>query len=183
VYTDCGYIGKLHNGRLCSSQHLDPERKVNIDEDCIEISGVFSEISRPVMKPPRFIGFRLFMLTAGRFPALARWLKQYLVKVLIYRKRLLAIDFIRTIRFNDEAVLLHDRITGADGKRVAVLQRSAVFTTIHMGSSRYFINNELNADAQAEPTMVTAEQIVSGVSLEHITTFDEPGQASADHSS
>jgi hypothetical protein len=175
VYSDCGYIGKLRNGRLFSSQHLDPERNVSIDEDSIEISGGFSEISRPVMNPLRFIGFRSFMLTAGRFPALARWLKQYLVKVLIYRKRMLAIDLIRTIRFNEQAVLLHDRISGADGKRVAVLQRGSVFTTIHMGSSRYFINNELNADARAEPVTVTAEQIMSGVSTEHITTFDEHG--------
>ena len=172
VYSDCGYIGKLHSGRVFSSQHQDPQRKVLVDADNIEVSGSFSEISRPVMKPPRFIGFRCFMLSIGRFPALARWLKQYLVKVLIYRKRTLAIDFNRTIRFGEQTVTVQDRIAGPDGKRVASLQRSTRFTTIHMGSSRYFINNELNETTQPESREVEPGQIETGASCKHVITFN-----------
>jgi hypothetical protein len=172
VYSDCGYIGKLHSGRVFSSQHQDPQREVHVDANRIEIGGNFSEISRPVMKPLRFIGFRCFMLSVGRFPALARWLKQYLVKVLIYRKRTLAIDFSRTIRLDEQAVTIQDRIAGSDGNRVARLQRSDRFTTIHMGSSRYFINNELNDAAAPDSDVISPAQITSGVSLEHVIAFE-----------
>jgi len=173
AYSDCGYIGRLDNGRVVTSQYLDHQREVAVSDGLIELTGRFSVISRPVMKPLRFIGFRLFMLSAGRLPALARWLKGYLVKVLIYRKRGLAVDFRRSITFTDDAVVLRDTIAGADGRRIAHLERGALFTTIHMGTSRYFINNELTLQGPHPDGVLTGPQILAGIAVEHAVTLDK----------
>jgi len=173
VYSDCGYIGKLNNGRVFASQYLDKERKVLVDSNRIQISGGFSVISRPTMKPVRFIAFRSFMLSIGRFPAVAKWLKNYLVRVLIYRRQTLAIDFQRTITFDNQAITITDNISGADGKHIDTLRWSELFTTIHMGSSRYFIKNELNELASLDTKTITANQVCSGVTLTRVVSSNQ----------
>ncbi len=171
VYSDCGYLGKLNNGRLITTQYLEKDRDVSVEEHKVRVSGTFYEISRPVMKPASFVGFRLFMLTAGRFPSWARWLKRYLVKVLIYRKHRLNIDFNRTITLTEEAVTVTDEISGPDGKRVASMLRGERFTTIHMGSSRYFINNELAENEHSGDENIDCGELVTGMKLTRTVTF------------
>jgi len=144
VYSDCGYIGRLHGGRIFSSQYQDNDRKTNVQPKRIEIEGAFFEISRPTMRPLRFVGFRLITLSVGRLASLGAWLKRLLVKVLIYRKQTLRICLRRVIEFDEMSVSVSDNISGQDGSRVESLSWGDIFTTIHMGSSRYFINNELN---------------------------------------
>jgi hypothetical protein len=173
VYSDCGYVGRLVGGKLFSSQHQDQGWTVDIRPDRIEVEGEFCETSRPKIEPLTFVAFRLFSLSLGRIPAVACWLKRLLVKILIYRKKPLKIRFKRTIVFDDMNVSVCDELFGPDGARVETLQRAEIFTTIHMGSSRYFINNELeecvsnhNATHDVDP-----KQISSGVKLRHGVTF------------
>lgn len=172
VYSDCGYLGKLRNGRVIASQYLDHERAVSVDEHEIKVSGKFVETSRPKMTPLRFSAFRMFMISIGRFPAFAQWLKRYLVKVLIYRKRVLEIGFERTISFDADSVTVRDKIAGPDGNRVDHLEWGEVFTTIHMGSSRYFISNELNETRAIRPQTITPDQITAGTTLQRVIQFD-----------
>jgi hypothetical protein len=176
VYSDCGYIGRLHSGKLFSSQLQDNSRTIHVSPDRIEIEGAFCEISRPTMKPFRFAAFRLFTISFGQLAVLGNWLKRYLVKVLIYRKRALNIRLKRVIGFDETSVSVCDDIIGPDGKRAASLRWGEVFTTIHMGSSRYFIPNELNEafmrNHEAPPNEIDSQQIVAGVKLRRVVTFD-----------
>lgn len=171
VYSDCGYLGKLHNGKVITTQHMQKNRGISIDENRVSISGAFIQVAKPVMKPLRFIGFRVFMLSVGRFPSVAQWLKQYLVKVLIYKKHDLNIDFNRTITFSEKMITVSDEISGPDGNRVASMKQGGRFTTIHMGSSRYFINNELYENAQDDDEHINCDQLVSGIKREHSVSF------------
>jgi hypothetical protein len=110
----------------------------------------------------------------GRLAGLGQWLKQYLVKVLIYRSRELDIRFKRTIEFGEQEVRVHDMIGGADGKRIESLRWGKVFTTIHMGSSRYFIHNELDETSLSDSHVqdeIDLQQISSGLALQRIVTF------------
>jgi hypothetical protein len=171
ICNDCGYLGKLSSGRVIASQYQDSERAVDVTDDKITVRGGFAESSRPTMTPARFGAFRLFLLSVGRSPALARWLKGYLVKVLIHRKRKLDIEFERVISFGEDSISVHDRIKGPDGKRVSSLEHGEVFTTIHMGSSRYFINNELNETGAEGDRAIDTASIVDGVTLERVITI------------
>ena len=164
VYSDCGYIGRLKNGRAFSSQSFEPKRETAVAAEEITVGGGFYTISRPTMKPIRFVAFRMFTLTANRLPYLAHWLKALLVKVLIHGRRPIDIKFRRTIRFEENGVSVRDEIQGA-GDQVETLHRGEVFTTIHMGSSQYFIPNELEVNP-GEDAPIDPRSLAAGVTLE-----------------
>ena len=169
ILNDCGYIGRLKNGRLLSSQWLDRNRQINICGNEIDIEGSFYEIQKPVFRPFSFVGFRLFSLTIGRNRWISYWLKSILVKVLIYRKRNLDLHMKRRISLDQEKFTVQDEIHGSIGNRIEILTRNDVFTTIHMGSSRYFLPNELTAEMIATgegESSVDPTQLERGVTLE-----------------
>lgn len=144
AYSDCGYIGQQRNRKRVASQHFDPARPVELGPHKLTLATSFVRVSRPVMQPWLFLGFRVFSLTLGRSAALARWLKQCLVNVLIYRKQPVGIELRRTIEFHDRHVTVRDHLEGAGLANLEEIRWAPAFTTIHMGSSRYFVAHELN---------------------------------------
>jgi hypothetical protein len=82
-----------------------------------------------------FIAFRLFTITAGRAPAVSRWLKATLVKVLIRRKTRAPITHRRRLVVAADGIDIEDELQTpwSSGDVEAVEQ----FTAIHMGSSLY----------------------------------------------
>ncbi|MEM7261870.1 MAG: hypothetical protein AAF488_07735 [Planctomycetota bacterium] len=147
VLSNSGYVGTLTSGKTFSSQWNDPERPVEVQESSIKIEGGFFQTARPVMDPWRFMAFRLFSLTFGRVKAAAYWLKSLLVKVLIYKKREIDVRIERTIDLHDDGVTVRDQLRGSRDN-VVDLSPGDNFTTIHMGSSRYFVPNELVASPE-----------------------------------
>jgi len=145
--SDCGWVGNTYDGRVASTQYYDPGRRVNVDAARIEVEGSLSQAARPVMTPLRFLAFRVFSLTVGRWAAAGRWLKQQLVRVLIYRRRTVPVNFRRTIDFAADRITVRDELRGDHEGRLTRLERGTLFTTIHMGSARYFVLNELDAMA------------------------------------
>lgn len=174
VLNDCGYIGNLKKGKFISSQALDKKRKLEISHDEIVVEGDFFEISKPIMKPFSFLGFRGFNLTLGRIRSFSYWLKSLLVKVLIYRKRKLDLHLRRRISLQDESFTIQDHVQGSLGDRIENLSRVDLFTTIHMGSSRYFIPNELVnfEDSGQSDHPVDVSKLKDGVTLERTVHFD-----------
>ena len=61
---------------------------------------------------------------------------------------------------------MRDDIRGSDGALVETLRRGDVFTTIHMGSSQYFIPNELEECAAGEDALIDPARIAQGVTLD-----------------
>lgn len=171
--SDCGWIGRTYDGGIASTQYQDAGREVTIEGDRIEIGGALARSKRPVMSPVRFIAFRGFSLTIGRFAGVGRWLKQQLVRVLVYRRRQLDVSFRRTITFDEERITITDRLKGDHEGRLDSLRRGAVFTTIHMGSSRYFVLNELDAEPSAaeragDDWNIDPARLAAGIELERV---------------
>jgi len=176
ILNDCGYIGRLGNGQLISSQIQDDSREIIVADHKMVVKGSFAGFKRPVMTPFSFIGFRIFNLTFGRLKAFSYWLKSLLVKVLIYRKKNVALNFERRIRWQDDQITITDRIQGDIGEQLESLEWRELFTTIHMGSSRYFIPNELNQPAISETTRSQAidiTQLKEGAEIERSIKFKD----------
>lgn len=174
VYSDSGYVGRLGNGRIISSQHYQAASPSEVTDQRIELQSRFVMVPKPTMKPGRFLGFRLFSLTFGRIGGLGRWLKARLVKALIYRKDPIDLRLTRRIEFGAEQVTIIDHVIGPDGARVASLTAAPVFTTIHMGSSRYFIANELDepaAPGRRDEIDIHSDALVRGLSRTKVVTF------------
>ena len=159
---DCGYVGRLRGGQMVASQYLDEERPVDVGANQIRVEGVLCAVSKPMMSPVRFLGFRLFSLTAGRVPAFAHWLKRLLVKVLIYRRSQIGVDFARTIEIGEDFVEIKDQLRGRDAGRVESLRWEPTFVTVHMGSSRYFVDSEL---LDGDGLTLPAEELATGIEL------------------
>jgi hypothetical protein len=175
AYSDCGYIGALPGGANATTQFADRDRCAHVKPNRVEVSGAFIEASRPVMRPARFAAFRLFSLTVGRLAGVGRWLKKQLVRALIYRRRPLDAHFRRVVEFEDDRVVVVDEIGGRALSRFTRLEWGEVFTTIHMGSARYFVANELDAhaaaDARGERT-IDPIKAAAGMELRRVVSFD-----------
>jgi hypothetical protein len=174
VLNDCGYIGRMKNGKLISSQVQDENCLVEINPNEIRIQGAFAQFKRPLMTPFTFLGFRIFNLTFGRVAAFGYWLKSLLVKVLIYRRKSLNLNFERRITWNENSLSVRDRIQGDLGDQLDSLQWKDLFTTIHMGSSQYFIPNELKSLENVERSgdlAIDVSEIKEGVFRERTVTF------------
>lgn len=150
LLSDCGYVGRLPDGRTVSSQYLAHDRVVSWSDSEIRVEGAFMDVTRPVMSPFRFVAFRLFTLVLGRAPAASRWLKRLLVRVLIDKRKPLAIAFVRTIRTDGTQIVIDDELEGADLSRLDTLERTSTLATVHMGSSRYYVANELGGARQEQ---------------------------------
>jgi len=150
VFSSCGYVGRLESGGIVSNQWQTADREIEQSEGHVVVAGRFYQVSRPVMGPWRFLAFRSFNLTLGRLAAAAAWIKKLLVRVLIYRKREIDLSISRRIEVFEDGIDLVDRIQGSAGEVLETLVHGDAFTTIHMGSSRYFVPHELvAADAPA----------------------------------
>ncbi len=150
LFSSSGYVGREPNGKLCSNQVFDASASATVSGKSIRIEAPFYGFSRPVMTPFKFLLFRVFSLSTGQFSTIATWLKRLLVKVLIYRKKELDLRLTRHIRIGQGGIEIVDKVHGPHLKRLVSLQHKSIFTTVHMGSSRYFIPNELDIPAEIE---------------------------------
>lgn len=177
VLSDCGWVARTKDGRMAATQYQDPHRPLRVEDARIEVDGQLFLAARPVMSPLRFLAFRIFTLTVGRWPAVGRWLKRELVRVLIYRKRAVPVAFRRVIDFDEDRITIRDEFRGEAGRRLKTLERRALFTTIHMGSSRYFVLNDLAAArppaaAEAEAWSIDPARVSEGADRVRTLRFD-----------
>ncbi len=169
VYNDCGYMGRIGKERLITTQWLDRGWRTQVSDEEVIVEGCFWAIKKPVMNPFSFLAFRLFSLSMGRVSRLARWLKRVLVSVLIYKRAALDIQFCRRIALRDNGFTVHDEISSSRTTNVRQLQWVDTFTTIHMGSSRYFVPNELQpllVAASDETSELDPRRLAEGITVE-----------------
>jgi hypothetical protein len=143
--SDCGYWARLNNGKLISNQRLNRAAKWSLkgEDVCGEID--FAELKQRVLSSWLFMGFRFFSLTFGRLQAAAYWLKDNLVRALVRDQRTAPLRLKRCVRFGANYINIRDELELCGNLPVERLQRDAKFATIHMGSSRYFQSQELQA--------------------------------------
>jgi hypothetical protein len=125
-----------HGGERYTSQDFQVSPAATYDEhDTLETTVSWKSLTTRVFGPLLFVAFRLFTMTAGRVPAVSRWLKHTLVQSLIARKRRPAVRHKRTLRATAEGISTSDELflPWDSGQLHAVAQ----FTAIHMGSSLY----------------------------------------------
>ena len=175
VCDDCGYLGRMKSGRLFTSQWFGPHWRINVSEGEVAVEGRCVGFKKMVMRPTSFLLFRIFILTVGRLRSVAYWLKRLLVSVLIYRRRDLEFSFKRRIVFDDKRVTIRDELQSLLGGRIECLEQIDTFTTIHMGSSRYFVPHQLQVAVGAEAAAqepVDPAALAGGVTRERVVQFE-----------
>ncbi len=139
-YEDCGYGLKNGTKTFSSQNNSDWQKNDNgvgvqkTDDLVFSGSSSFMSIPSSRLHPMNFLAFRIFMLTIGRFPKVARWFKALLVRVLIQNRKHHHGCLHRQVRFLSNGTLeIDDRLENIDCQ-IFPLERHV---PIHMGSSRY----------------------------------------------
>ncbi|MBT5633549.1 MAG: hypothetical protein HOJ13_12540, partial [Nitrospina sp.] len=160
VASMCGYFGRGSNKTHFSNQMLqradldeaeweqgDPQERPPEEETTLRFSSSFFEVNmNRIMTPSRFFLFRLFNLTLGKFKFLNYWVrKNIIVGIFINRRVKIPLTLDRTIQLGNNKIEILDTIKKHNrGLAVKELAPIATFTTIYMGSSKYFRTQELN---------------------------------------
>ena len=131
-YEDCGYMLRVGKKAFVSqtTSSFQQNEDALLSFDC---EGGLASVPGNRFDAWRFMAFRLFMLTLGRRPRIAKAIKTLLVTVLIRRRHPHPGRLHRSLRFDrDGGFSLSDRVENAAGAEPIARQ-----VPIHMGSARY----------------------------------------------
>jgi hypothetical protein len=143
AWEDAGYLARS-DGRLWSSAlALDPEVTVGESRRSVSLRTRFGLAKRDVVTPVRLILLRLANLTLFRSVAVGALLRRLIIERLITRQKAGHLRLSRTIRFDENAVIIQDRVSREGGQVPDALVRARAFTPFHMGSTRYFHPRDL----------------------------------------
>ena len=143
LYSDCGYIAYLRNGSKISSQFLDYNDNCQVSEANCCLERYFSYVPEHQMTPVFYLLLRIFSLTVGRCSRVGNWAKNLLVGRLIRYKKMSSLKIIRSVQISKEKLLIKDYLKIEGKIKVKELIRKSKFSTIFMGSARYFNPQEL----------------------------------------
>lgn len=146
TFTDCGYWARLSGGAVASSQGLSRQRTWQRRGPEVFVNSDFVLVNQRLLRPALLMAFRIFTLTLGRIPEVAYGLKNLLVHVLVKRRRLAPLRLRRRVRLDESGLVISDDVQAVRPSAVVELRRGGKFSSIHMGSSRYFQVQELEAD-------------------------------------
>lgn len=143
VYNDCGVVGKLTSGKEVTSQWIDENYKVKVDDGEVEISGKLHKVPVPLPTPFKMMLFRSALLTLGRSTRAAYWLKgQIRNKMITGGSKPLPIEFIRNINFS-EKIEVEDTIRLCGNEQFESLMVGDEFSVRYVPQSLYFQSQEL----------------------------------------
>ncbi len=141
---DCGLIGQLADGRLVSSQWVDPDYHGQETEDGWEVSGYLNVIpSNKLFTPLKNIIFRSALIAFGWSPTFSHKLKGQIRKTLILGQRSVPVHFRRRLHLTEKQALLIDQLKIEGNLRFQSLSVGDEFFVRYVPQSRYFQAQEL----------------------------------------
>ncbi len=143
LWDDGGYVGRLADGTLVTTQMTVLDRACTVGEDEITLSADFYRMLHSLPTPFRFVVLRLLNLTVMRSVWLGNLVKRGLVRLLISGKRRYGVQLRRRVRFEAGRVVVEDRVSKSPGLKVAWLEFGRRFVGIHMASAGYFEGRQL----------------------------------------
>ena len=142
-FEDAGYVFELGNNKKISSQTLNSSIIKSKSHKHIEFTCNFFEINQTLMSPIKFLIFRIFNFILFFSPQLSYILKKMLVKLLVVRKKSFPLHLTRKISWSENTIQIQDKIVLEKNFVLKAGFYNGRFSSIHMGSSRYFEYQEL----------------------------------------
>ncbi len=145
LLNDCGLIGRLHDGRVVSSQWIDPDYHCQPYEDGWEVSGQLQAVpSNKLFTPLRNLVFRSALVALGWSPAFSHLLKGQIRKSLILGQRPVPIRFHRRFNLDGERLILSNKIRIEGNVQLVALSAGDEFFVRYVPQSRYFQAQEFD---------------------------------------
>ena len=145
LVNDCGIIGRLTDGRVVTSQWIDPDYECRADEQGWEVRGHLHAVpSNKLFTPLRNILFRSVLVVLGWSPRFSHLLKGNIRKTLMLGQRPVPIRFSRCLRLEGEAITLTDELHLNGNASLTALSVGGEFFVRYVPQSRYFQSQELD---------------------------------------
>jgi hypothetical protein len=151
VCNDCGLLAELEDGRLVTSQWVDPAYVVQTEPGQLSIKGVGHRIPTKIFNPYTFILFRVFILAIGWNTWLAYQVKGLIRKMLMTRAQAMPLRFERRIDLEDDELAVTDTIELEGEARVRRLLVGDEMPVRYVPQSRYFQPQELDVAGYPVP--------------------------------
>ena len=152
VWDGSGYIGKLSNRKLVSTQATLLGRSSTFSEEEISLKSDFYAVLHSLPTPFKFLLLRILNLSLMRSLWLGNLVKRILVKLLIGGKHTVELTLKRTVFFEDKQVIIKDYLAKSPTLKLEWLKFGHKFVSIHMASSRYY-------DGQIQKNIIPAPTI------------------------
>ncbi|MBN1770364.1 MAG: class I SAM-dependent methyltransferase [Deltaproteobacteria bacterium] len=145
LLNDGGLLGRLVDGRVVSSQWVDPEHRCTADDRGFEVSGTLHAVpTGKLFSPLKTIVFRSALLGLGWNPRLAHWMKGGIRRSLMLGRRPVPLAFRRRFTLHgDGGATIEDEVRRTGDVRVADLSVGDEFYVRYVPQSRYFQPHEL----------------------------------------
>jgi hypothetical protein len=146
IFSDCGFIGTLSNGKIVSNQWLDYSNEVTFDEDkcVISISGRFHEISQVLPSSTKLVLSRIGLPLISKIPFARNYLYQQLRKLMITGSSAIPIEFTRQISYDDKKILISDIVNFNKDFQFKYFNIEDKFSTIYGQAKEFFQRQELS---------------------------------------
>ena len=147
VFNDCGLIGTLLDGKIVSSQWIDPAYDISVQEDKAQVLGHLHYMpAAKVFDPLKMLLFRAVLILIGWSTRLSHWMKGAIRRQLMLGTRPAPLRFRRTIRVEAEGLMVEDQIDLEKGVQLRSLAIGGEFAVRYVPQSRYYQAHDLRDD-------------------------------------
>ncbi|MBI4129518.1 hypothetical protein HY464_02390 [Candidatus Peregrinibacteria bacterium] len=144
LLSDGGIIGATSQGRVLTSQWIDPSYTFTPKEHGFVVSGSLHCVpANKIFTPMTMILFRIFLLVFGWHTGMAYRIKGFIRRILMLKSGVSGVRFSRDVAFAGSALRIVDTITIADETAFSRLQIGDTFFVRYVPQSRYFQSEEL----------------------------------------
>ena len=144
IRDDGGYVGKLTDGALITSQ-VTRTHAVDVQPDRVSVTVGFSRMAFATPSPAAFLILRLLNLTLMRSIAVGNIVKRMLARHLMAPRAEVGVRLRREVRFGPRGIGVEDRVTNPGGIALRWLRGGRPFNSIHMASAGYADGGSLQA--------------------------------------
>lgn len=148
LYNDCGLLGQLEDGTVVSSQWIDENYQISVEDDALVIEGHLNKMpATRLFTPFRTLLFRGALVAGGWSSRFSHFLKGSIRRTLMLGTRPTPIRFRRRIALDGAELQVEDEISLEADVRFRRLQVGGEFFVRYVPQSRYFQTQELGISA------------------------------------
>ena len=179
-YGDNGFFAKLADGRVGVAQWHDLAAEYDVQEEergnmTISVCGSMTLFNTSLPLVRYLVPFRIFLKVFAPWGRFMDWFGRSVIKRMIVDKRLLPLHFERTIAIKGDEVVIRDQLCNTGSTPVIRLGKAPGATSIHVASSRYWQEQDMQVNGAWEATEQQLQALNSGLSLSMVTRIGKAG--------
>jgi len=144
IFNDCGIIAETSDSKVVTTQWVDDEYKISVNNSEISVAGGFHYIKFSQFTPIKMVIFRMAMIIFGWHTQLAYQIKGWIRKILVWGAKPAPIKFLRKVSFDEKRLIITDRFEINGNMNIKRLMIGDEFNHRFVPQSMYFQLQELN---------------------------------------